>query len=284
MTIENRIKKLFQERVFIGDGAIGTLLQQRGLKPGMAPERMLLDCPEEVEAVHRFYVDAGADMVTTNSFGGSRPKLAQHGLESHIADINRRAVDVARAVAGDNVFVAASIGPTGELLKPMGSMTMDQIVEIYLEQVRYLREAGADFAMLETMGDIGELQAAARACFLEGLPFMASMTFDMSGRSLSGSTAEIVAITLEPYKPLAIGTNCGMGPIEMVQRVTEYADSSFLPIFAQPNAGLPELVGKDTVFRLTPEKFAGQAIALVEAGAAMVGGCCGTTPEHIAVL
>jgi len=284
MSMENKLKKLLQERILIGDGAIGTLLQQRGLKAGMAPESMLLNAPEEVEAVHRLYVEAGADMVTTNSFGGSRPKLAQHGLENQLVEINRRAVDVARKVAGDRVFVAASIGPTGELLKPMGSMSMDQLVEIYIEQVRPLLQAGADFAILETMGDIGELQAAARACFLEGLSFMASMTFDMTGRSLAGSTAEIAAITIEPYQPLAIGTNCGMGPRDMVNRVLEYAAATAVPVLAQSNAGLPELVGNKTVFRLTPEKFAERSVKLVEAGAAIVGGCCGTTPDHIKAL
>lgn len=282
--IRDRVKNILSQRVFIGDGAIGTLLQKRGLKPGMAPEMMLLENPHEVSAVHQLYVDAGADMVTTNSFGASRPKLAQHGLADKLVEINRSAVEVARKAAGDRAFVAASIGPTGELMKPMGSMTMPDLVAIYREQVQPLRDAGADFAILETMGDIGELQAAARACFLENLPFIASMTYDETGRSLAGSSPEIVAITLEPYEPLAICTNCGLGPVEMLDRVKELVAATHLPVMAQPNAGLPELIDGETVFRLQPDAFADEARALVQAGAAMVGGCCGTTPEHIVAL
>ncbi|MBN1296669.1 homocysteine S-methyltransferase family protein [bacterium] len=284
MNINDLRQKLIQ-RIVIGDGGLGTLLQQRGLKAGHPPESMLLDCPEEVEAVHRLYIHAGADFVTTNSFGGSRPKLAQHGLENAFIEINRRAVFVARHAAGDSAYVAASIGPTGELLQPMGTLTMEELVGFFLDQVRVLNDAGADFAILETMGDIGELQAAARACFIEGLPFMASMTYDDRGRSLAGATPHVTVAAIEPYQPLAIGTNCGMGPDGMVARVEEYVRHTHVPVLAQPNAGLPELdhTGR-TVFRLGPDAFAEKAVALVRAGASLVGGCCGTTPEHIVAL
>ncbi len=284
MTVRNRIRAILSERIMISDGGIGTLLQGRGLKPGHPPEVMLLEAFHEVESVHRLYVEAGADMITTNSFGASRPKLAQHGLAAHFEEINRKAVEAACRASDGKALIAASIGPTGELLQPMGSMTMESLLEEFRAQVRLLKSAGADFAILETMGDLGELQAAARACFMERLPFMASMTFNTAGRSLSGSAPESVAVSLEAYDPIAIGTNCGLGPDEMIPRIREFALATDYPILAQPNAGLPQLVGTETVFRLSPEPFAAQAVALAEAGAAIIGGCCGTTPAHIEAL
>jgi 5-methyltetrahydrofolate--homocysteine methyltransferase len=284
MDVRERLRVIFDQRIVIGDGAIGTLLQMCGLAPGQPPEMMLLDNPGSVKDVHRMYIDAGADILTTNTFGANRPKLALHGLEGYLETINCRAVEMARKVSGENNFVAASIGPTGELLRPMGSLTVPELVTIYREQVRVLKKAGADFAILETMTDLGEIQAAGRACFMEGFPFMASMVFNESGRSLTGATPGITAITLEAYNPIALGANCGSGPKGMVRQIMEFSEVSPIPILAQPNAGLPEFVDGKTVFRLSPDDFAQRSIALVEAGAAVVGGCCGTTPDHIATL
>jgi 5-methyltetrahydrofolate--homocysteine methyltransferase len=284
MSVRERFEKIISQRVLTGDGAIGTLLQARGLPAGKPPESMMLNSPEEVEAVHRLYFEAGAEILTTNTFGANRLKLEQYGLAGHIHRINSRAVEAARNVAADIAFVAGCVGPTGELLRPMGKRTVPELVEIYREQIQILRDAGADFAILETMSDIGELQAAARACHIEQFPFVASMTYNENGRSLTGATPEVTAVTLEPFEPLAIGVNCGLGPAEMLQRVKEYALATHLPLLAQPNAGLPKLVGKETVFQLPPDQFADHSAKLARAGAAVVGGCCGTTPQHIRAL
>ncbi|MBN1879420.1 homocysteine S-methyltransferase family protein [bacterium] len=284
MNVRERIRAIIADRILIVDGAIGTLLQMRGLEPGMPPEVLLLDAPKDVTDVHRLYVEAGADIITTNSFGASRLKLAQHGLEDRFEQINRLSVETARKAANGRALVAGSIGPTGELLQPMGSISMIELQEEFRRQARILKQAGADLAIIETMGDLGELQAAARACYLERFPFMTSMTFNEAGRSLSGSTPENLAITMAPFHPLAIGTNCGMGPAGMVPRIHELVSVTDCPILAQPNAGLPELVGSTTVFRLPPEPFAERAVKLADAGASIIGGCCGTTPDHILAL
>ncbi len=284
MTIRERFNDIISKHVIIVDGAIGTLLQTRGLPAGKPPELMLLNNMKEVETVHKQYFEAGANVLTTNTFGANRLKLEQYKLADQIQLINNLAVEAVRNAIGDKAFVAGCVGPTGELLQPAGRLTMPELVSIYREQIHILKEAGADFAVLETMADIGELQAAARACWLEQFPFMASMTYNDNGRSLTGATPEVTAITLEPYEPLAIGANCGLGPVEMVTRIKEYARSTHLPILAQPNAGLPELKGNDTVFDLPPNDFADQSSELVKAGASVLGGCCGTTPEHIRML
>ncbi len=274
----------FGKKPVFFDGAMGTMLQQAGMRPGMSPERFMLESPDRVTGVHRRYIDAGVDVLTTNTFGANRIKLGEYRLDHEIDRINRLAVQCARDAAGDTTWIAGSIGPSGLLLRPMGSTTMDELQSVFSEQARILRDAGVDFAIIETMGDLGELLAAIRACLDTGLPFIPSMSFDPHLRSLSGSTPESYAVTAEPYEPLAIGVNCGLGPDIMVEVVRRMAAETALPLLAQPNAGLPQLIDGVTRFSLQPVDFASQMLRMIDAGAAALGGCCGTTPDHIAAV
>ncbi len=283
MHIIERFRKVREERILISDGGMGTLLQNLGLKPGHPPETMLLDNPEAVGKVHREYYLAGARMITTNSFGASPMKLAQFGLEGDMERINTLAVRIARKSVGEDAFIAASIGPSGALLQPMGPVSMPELTSMFRSQAQVLKDAGADFAILETMSDIGEMLCAARACADIDFPFIASMTFENNLRSLSGSPPEVTAVVMEPFNPVAIGSNCGMGPDGMVPVIKEFAENTHFPIIAQPNAGLPELVNGRTVFRMNPQDFASVSVELAQAGCSVIGGCCGTTPDHIAL-
>ena len=187
----NDFRAALRERVLILDGAMGTMLQERGLAPGASPEEMNLNAAEIVEGVHREYVEAGADIIVTNTFGGSRTKLQHYGLQDKVAEINRRGVEIARKAAGGKRFVAASIGPTGRFLEPVGDAGFDEMVEVFAEQVRAFAEAGADLVSMETFLDIRELRAAVVACReFSNLPVLAQMTFEDGGRSVLGTPPE----------------------------------------------------------------------------------------------
>ncbi len=263
------------------DGAIGTMAQTRGLPLGRPPEELNLTHPETIMEIHRDYLIAGAHIITTNTFGATRVKLAQFGLDRHFEEINRAGVALARKIAGDAALVAASIGPTGELLQPMGILSLEDAQKIYSDQIAILKSEGADFCMIETMGDLGELLAAVRACCSLNFPFMASMSFDANLRSLSGSSPEVAAVCMEPYFPLAIGSNCGLGPSVMISVVKRYAEVTHLPILVQPNSGLPQFRDGKTEYDVCPGIFSEFAVELAQAGASIIGGCCGTTPDHI---
>jgi len=282
--ISEKIKSIIAESILVSDGGIGTLLQEMGLPAGQMPEIMILEQPECISKVHSLYYKAGARIITTNTFGATKYKLDQYKLYQHLEKINVRAVEIAREAVGNDAFIAGSIGPTGVLLRPMGDVTINQLESVFQEQVDALNKAGVDFAIIETMGDIGELLAAARACFRRGLPFMASMTFDERLRSLSGSSPSVHVVVMEPFSPLAIGTNCGLGPWQMIEVVSKLSIETEFPVIAQPNAGLPELIDGETVFNQPPQDFAEASTSLADAGAAIIGGCCGTTPDHIAEI
>ncbi len=279
-----KTKLEFGKKLVFFDGAMGTMLQQTGMQPGMSPERYMLEHPDRVTDVHRRYIDAGADVLTTNTFGANRIKLGEYRLESEIERINRLAVQCAREAARDTTRLAGSIGPSGLLLKPMGSATFDELKAVFGEQAQILMRAGVDFVIIETMGDLGELLAAIHACLDTGVSFIPSMSFDTHLRSLSGSTPESYAVTVEPYEPLAIGVNCGLGPDIMVEVIRRMSVETSLPLLAQPNAGLPQLIDGVTQFELHPVEFADQMRRMIETGAAALGGCCGTTPDHIAAM
>jgi 5-methyltetrahydrofolate--homocysteine methyltransferase len=273
------------ERVLVLDGAMGTMLQERGLAPGASPEGMNLEQPEVVEAVHREYVTAGADIIVTNTFGGNRPKLANYGLEEQVGEINRAGVEICRRAAGENTFVAASVGPTGRFLEPVGDAGFAEMVAVFREQITALAEAGADLISFETFLDIRELRAAIIAAKeVCSLPLMALMTFDDAGRTVLGTPPEAAAVTLDALGVDVIGSNCGLGIdgiydiLEKMRRVTT------LPLIAQANAGLPELRDGVTVFPGTPEEMTAYHQRLITLGVRVIGGCCGTTPAHIEAM
>ncbi len=277
-----QLRLLAQERVLLLDGAMGTLLQGRGLRPGAAPDGMNLDDPAAVRAAHAAYVAAGAKILLTNTFGATRRRLAPCRLSSKFKEINRAGVALAREAAGDAAWVAGDIGPLGEYPEPVGALTWDDAYGGFYEQARVLADAAVDLLLIETISDLREAKAAvmaARAAF-DG-PVVATMTFEDTGRTVTGTPPEVAAATLVAAGADAVGANCSVGARELVPIIRAMAATVDAPICAQPNAGLPRLAGGRTVFRQTPAQFAAWAPKLVAAGAALVGGCCGTTPEHI---
>ena len=275
---------LNSNRILILDGAMGTMLQARGLPAGEHPEEFCLNRPDVLEGIHREYIAAGADIILTCTFGGSRLKLPA-GLE--VIPFNRRMAEIARQAAdaaGREVFVAGDMGPCGQFVQPLGELPPLDLFEAYREQARGLLAGGVDLFVVETQFDVAETRIVVAAIRAEtDLPILTSMTFDQ-GVSLTGSTPEIFAETMLNLGVDAIGINCGAGPEEMAPLVERLLACANVPIFAEPNAGLPELVGDATVFRLPPEPFAEKTAAFVSRGARMVGGCCGTSPAHIAAL
>ena len=268
------------------DGAMGTMLQSRGLPPGQDPESFCLERPDILRGVHADYARAGADVLTTNTFGGTRYKLPQ-GLE--VRDFNRRMAQATRAAAegeggGRPVFVAGSVGPSGKFLRPLGDLDFEELVAAFQEQIQGLREGGIDLVIAETQFDIAEARAIVIAARREGnLPVAVSMTYE-AGRTLTGSDVEVCLSALANMGVDLIGMNCSAGPLEMREAAADLLRLCPTPVLIQPNAGLPELREGKTVFPLAPEPFAGLTAAFAAEGAQCVGGCCGTSPEHIAAL
>ena len=278
--------KAINDRVLVLDGAMGTMLQERGLRPGQSPEELNLTMPEVVAGVHREYVAAGADIIVTNTFGGSREKLSHYGLEGRLAEINAAAVRIAREVAGDRVYVAASIGPTGRFIEPVGDLTFDQMADIYREQAKVLIEAGADLLTLETFLDIKEIRAAIIAIreISTDIPVIAMLTFDNNGRSVLGTSPEAAAITLEAVGADIVGSNCGLGVDGIYEILSAMRRVTSLPLISQANAGLPVLRDGKTVFPGTPDEMVAYHDRMLALGVRVIGGCCGTTPSHIGAM
>ena len=276
--------KQLEKRILVLDGAMGTMLQARGLEPGGCPEEMNLKAPDVVAGIHREYAEAGSDIVLSNTFGGSRAKLAHYGLEDKVHDINARAVENARQAVGPERFVAASIGPTGRFLEPVGDAGFDEMVEMFGEQVRAFVEAGADLIALETFLDIREIRAAAIAGReFSNLPILGMMTFDDGGRTVLGTPPEAAAVTLDPLVDV-LGSNCGLGIDGMADILTRMRSVTARPLIVQANAGLPVMVDGETVFPGTPEEMVAYHQRLIELGVRVIGGCCGTTPKHIGAI
>lgn len=273
------------ERILILDGAMGTMLQERGLRPGYCPELFGLEHPAVLEEIHGAYLEAGAEIIQTNTFGGNRFKLAEYGLADRVAEINAAAVRVAKKVAGDRAWVALDVGPTGRLLKPAGDIEFDQLYEAFREQVIAGEAAGADIISIETMTDIGELRAAVIAARENTrLPILAHLSFESGGRTMMGTDPVTAAIILEALGVTAIGANCSGGPAELLPVIQQMASVTYVFLSVEPNAGLPRLEGGCTVFPETPQGMATYALKLREAGANIIGGCCGTTPAHIRAM
>lgn len=272
-----------RERIFF-DGGIGSMLQARGMPAGVSPEAFCLERPDVLFGIHKDYAAAGADVITTNTFQASPYKLPQ-GVET--TDFNRRMAALAREAAdqsGRRVFVAGSVGPCGKFLQPMGELEFEALVEAFRAQIRGLVLGGVDLIQIETQIDIAEARAAVIAARREcDLPVSVSMTFEDS-LTLTGSTPELCASVLANLGVDVIATNCSAGPEQMADAVDRLLAVSVAPVLVQPNAGLPELVDGKTVFRLAPDRFAELTAVFAQKGAQLLGGCCGTTPDHIRAL
>lgn len=273
-------------RVLVSDGAWGTFLQQKGLAPGECPEKWNIEHYDEVFQVAKSYIDAGSDMIETNSFGGSRLKLAQYGLEDRVVEINKIAAEISRSAAGREKHVLGSIGPTGKIIM-MGDVTPEELYEVFKEQSMALEEGGADSIVVETMSDIEEArQAVIAARENTCCEIICTMTFErtvsgeyrsMMGISPTQMTEQIIGAGAE-----IIGANCGNGIEGMIHIVREIRKTnSAIPVLIHANAGLPIYKDGKTIFPETPEQMAGFVKELIDAGANIIGGCCGTTPAHI---
>ncbi len=285
-----RSKRNFREeirkKILILDGAMGTYLQQKEyLQPGGCPELLNLEHPEWIEEIHREYIEAGADIVVTNTFGGNRIKLSEYGLENKVIEINKKAVEIARKAAGTDHFVSTSIGPTGKFAEPIGDLSIEELIDVFKEQVQGALEGGTDLFSIETMLDIKEFKAAIIAIReLTDLPIIAMMTFDDGERTVLGTPPEVTAIVAESLGVDVVGTNCGLGPDTIVELLKRMGRVTDLPLISQPNAGIPIVKDGKTIFPATPEEMAEYVPEILKAGGRIIAGCCGTTPIHIKTM
>lgn len=276
---------LVRKEPIILDGATGTNLQKAGMPVGVCPERWMLENPEIVLDLQKRYVEAGSKILFAPTFTSNRVKLAEYGLEEELVSVNRRLVELSKQAAGTQAWVAGDMTMTGRQLYPLGDMMFEELVTVYREQAQALYEAGADLFVVETMMSLQECRAAVLAIKeICDLPIMVSLTYNEDGRTLYGTDPVTAVVVLQSMGADAVGLNCSTGAEAMLPFVAKMAEYATIPILAKPNAGLPELEQGVTVYKTTPEEFAAVGKKLVEAGAAIVGGCCGTTPEHIAAL
>ena len=276
---------LIKNGPIILDGATGTNLQKAGMPTGVCPEQWILDHKDVLLQLQKSYKEAGSKIVYAPTFSGNRIKLEEYGLEQEIKKINTELVKLSKEAMGEDGYVAGNITMTGEQLYPMGSLSFEELVDIYKEQAGYMIEAGVDLFVVETMMSLAETRAAVIAIKeICDLPVMVSMTYNEDGRTLYGTDPETAVVVLQSLGVDMIGTNCSTGPKEMVEILKKMRPYANVPLFAKPNAGLPELVDGETVYQMTPEEFASYGVELVKSGAAVVGGCCGTTPAHMKAL
>ena len=271
--------------IHIFDGAMGTMLQEGGLKPGGCPELMNLEQPDVVQKIHEAYIEAGATMIETNTFGASALKLDHYGLEDRVKEINEAAVKIAREASKGRAKIVGSLGPTGRFIVPLGDLEFEDAYQSFYEQAKTLADAGADYLLFETCIDIQEMRAGLLAAKdATSLPIICQLSYSEDGRTVTGTDPQTAAITLEALGADIIGVNCSLGPQELVPIVKTLAENCSVPISVLPNAGMPRLENGRTIFPMGPEEFASWGAKLVAAGATYLGGCCGTTPAHIKAL
>ncbi len=278
-------RKLTQENVVILDGATGTNLQKAGMPVGVCPEQWILEHSEVITELQERYVQAGTDILFAPTFTANRIKLAEYGLADELVSINRALVALSKKAAGGRAFVAGDMTMTGAQLYPLGELMFEELVDVYREQARALYEAGVDLFVVETMMSLQECRAAVLAIReVCELPVMMSLTYQEDGRTLYGTDPVTAVVTLQALGADAVGLNCSTGPEAMLPLVEAMAEYATVPVLAKPNAGMPRLKNGVTVFETTPEEFAAAGKRLLDAGASILGGCCGTTPEHIRAL
>jgi 5-methyltetrahydrofolate--homocysteine methyltransferase len=292
--MEAILERIKRGEILIADGAMGSLLMARAknLIKGKCPEVINLSRPDILEEVAALYLEAGADIIQTNTFGGSPLKLSDYALEDKTEEINRAAVKAVRNVVdkkGSNAYVSASCGPSGKMLKPYGDVEPEAMYDNFFRQLNVVIEAGVDIVCVETMTDISEAELAVKAAkaISSSIPVMATMTFDLKPRgffTMMGVTIETAAKELESAGADIIGSNCGNGIENMIKIAKEYKKYTSLPVIIQSNAGLPEIRDDVVVYPETPEFMAEKSKELAAAGVSIIGGCCGTTPDHIRVI
>ncbi len=279
------LQRLESGEVLISDGATGTYLQANGLEPGGCPEEFNLARPEVIRRMAENYFNAGSDMVETNSFGGSRYMLAKYGFGDRVEEFNRLGAEYVRAAAPEGRFVLGSIGPTGEFLEPNGTATEEEMYEAFASQAKGLADGGVDAFCIETMSDMGEIILGIRAAKdVSDLPVVATMTFDKGPRgyfTMMGITPAVAAEQLSEAGADVVGSNCGIAIPQMVEIIAQMRHATGKPILTHVNAGIPKIEGGEIIYPDTPDQMAEFMPRLVEAGANVIGGCCGTGPDHV---
>jgi 5-methyltetrahydrofolate--homocysteine methyltransferase len=267
--------------VIVCDGAIGTMLAAAGLRPGEYGEEWNLSRPDIVQDLHRAYIDAGAHLITTNTFSANRIALERHGAAERAVELTSAGVRLAReAAGGSGAYVAASMGPTGKMLEPLGDLCRADCLAVYIEQAQAMREAGADIIWIETMSALDEATLAVRAGVETGLPVGAGMSFEMGGRTMMGITPEAMVETLLVAGASIVGSNCGVGPDGMRAVAERIRAATDRPIVIQPNAGLPRIEKGTAHYDAAPAELAGFAVEMRALGVNVIGSCCGSTPDH----
>ena len=281
---------LAEGRPLLADGATGTNLFAVGLTSGDSPELWNAAHPDRTQSLHQAFVDAGADIILTNTFGANRRRLMLHGLEARARELNRLAAENARKVAdsaGRPVVVAGSVGPTGDLFAPLGALSEEEAVEAFVEQIEGLREGGADVAWIETMSAPEEIRAAALAAAKCGMPCTITASFDTAGRTMMGVAPAALGALVEAFDPapIAYGANCGVGASDLLVAILAMSEArGGTPLIAKANAGVPQWHGAHIHYTGTPELMATYAGLAVDCGARIIGGCCGNTPAHVAAM
>lgn len=272
--------------IHIFDGAMGTMLQAGGLKPGACPELMNVEHPDVVKSIHEAYIKAGSTIIETNTFGASTIKLEHYGLADRMTELNTAAVKIAKSAAGERAKVAGSMGPTGRFIQPLGDLDFEAAYQVFYEQSQALAAAGVDYFIIETCIDIQEMRAALLAAkeAAPKIPVICQLSYSEDGRTVTGTDPQSAAVILAAMRADIIGVNCSLGPEQLVPIVKTLAENCQVPISVQPNAGMPYLDNGETKFPMGAVEFGTWGRKLVEAGASFLGGCCGTTPEHIKEL
>lgn len=287
----NPLDALIAEKgVLLADGATGTNLFAMGLESGDAPELWNTDQPDKITKLHQDFVDAGSDIILTNSFGGTRQRLKLHNAQDRVHELNKRAAEIARAVADKaprKVIVAGSVGPTGELLVPLGAMTYDDAVNAFREQIAGLKDGGADVAWIETMSAPEEMRAAAQAAIAEDMPYTVTASFDTAGKSMMGLHPKEMGAVFAPVEkaPVAFGANCGVGASDILSSLLDMREGApDAKIIVKGNCGIPQFQGEQIVYSGTPELMADYVRLAIDGGATIIGGCCGTSCDHLKAM